>query len=917
MDWIDEIYDRTSFAEHVAALGILGEKHTVEELLTRTTKNTRSGNEFGFKPRAMSIGVEVGQQYFRGFETAVEPKGINPHTEKDLPSSFWIRFQEEWFQIRVFCTGLTDLTYAPYECRIPFRDVIPGGIKLRAEYRKDCDRVTAVLSIKARRPPRYTHYLTSVITAGGVFFDRHATEADFRRPLVSELYAGVIHAIEDPKLAINLGLWNVHQLTLNVTVRQYKLLWMCMVRLRMLNLYPDFDDATIPEPDPLPMPRWRDLPLRTLLTDLSFAIRYLIEALLSHGNISIPEILELLSVLSHVPADRRPLVLEGLFKWTRQTNITADVREVARRISRPRPLDTHLVMTRRCLITPTKCILMPPVQETSNSMLRRWAAYEDRFLRVQFVDEDGDFPVKGETLVIDDKLQGTEGVFARLRRALKFGLFIAGRYYVFATFSESQVRSRGCWFIAETEDFTVRNVLRAMGDLTKERIVAKHAARQSLALSTSREVKPDVKINRGYPDIQRNGYTFTDGAGHFTQKLADEAARVIGYTATPVSAVQFRDGGVKGTLSVVNDPTLGDFEIRERDSQIKITSENRDFCILKVATYSKATLNRQAILLMEAQGVPTETLLEIFRAEKASIEGLESGFAPERLAGVSVFPLMQAFKHNVHEDPFVDAITSLVKCRLLSDLKWKAWMDIPESAFLLAGIPDETDCLEEGEVFCQIHPPYHKPQVITGKCLIYRNPCLHPGDVRIVQAVDRPSLRHLRNVIVFNVRGERDLPNMLSGGDLDGDMYSLIWDPRLLIKEVHEPMDYTGPVPYKCSNPVTLDQTKEHFVDFIKNDVLGRVCNAHLALADRHGPQSAECIELAGLASKAVDFCKTGVPVSQDEIPRIEEYPDFMGKVSLVLARVLIVFTNLWSWQTYPGLQVDSHIQETGNQVVS
>ncbi len=232
-----------------------------------------------------------------------------------------------------------------------------------------------------------------------------------------------------------------------------------MVRLRMLNLYPDFDDATIPEPDPLPMPRWRDLPLRTLLTDLSFAIRYLIEALLSHGNISIPEILELLSVLSHVPADRRPLVLEGLFKWTRQTNITADVRgvsigltattplilavEVARRISRPRPLDTHLVMTRRCLITPTKCILMPPVQETSNSMLRRWAAYEDRFLRVQFVDEDGDFPVKGETLIIDDKLQGTEGVFARLRRALKFGLFIAGRYYVFATFSESQVRSVG------------------------------------------------------------------------------------------------------------------------------------------------------------------------------------------------------------------------------------------------------------------------------------------------------------------------------------------------------------------------------------------------------------------------------------------------------------------------------------------
>lgn len=37
---------------------------------------------------------------------------------------------------------------------------------------------------------------------------------------------------------------------------------------------------------------------------------------------------------------------------------------------------------------------------------------------------------------------------------------------------------------------------------------------------------------------------------------------------------------------------------------------------------------------------------------------------------------------------------------------------------------------------------------------------VHPGDVRLVEAVDCPKLRHLRNVIVFNTRGSRDLPNM-------------------------------------------------------------------------------------------------------------------------------------------------------------
>jgi RNA-dependent RNA polymerase len=34
--------------------------------------------------------------------------------------------------------------------------------------------------------------------------------------------------------------------------------------------------------------------------------------------------------------------------------------------------------------------------------------------------------------------------------------------------------------------------------------------------------------------------------------------------------------------------------------------------------------------------------------------------------------------------------------------------------------------------------------------------------------VNIPELRSLVNVIVFNVKGVRDLPNMLGGGDLDG-----------------------------------------------------------------------------------------------------------------------------------------------------
>ncbi|KAI0695361.1 RdRP-domain-containing protein [Cytidiella melzeri] len=888
MDWDDDKFDRADFTAHFEDLGILS-KHTVDELLQRTTKNTRTGAEFGFKPTNLSVGSIVHSQFYCGFQTKVDREGTNIQTNEPLASSFWIRFREEWFQIRAICSGCYSLTYNPYECRIRFRDVIPGGIKLRARYRRDCDRVTAELSITSRRPARYTHYLDRVLSIGkDAIFDRHGTEADFLEQPTAELEAGVIHTVEDPERAINLGLWTTHRLRLDLTARQYKLLWMCMVRLRMINLYPDFQDATAVEPPPTFMPRWSSF--EYLMVNETFTIRYLVEALLSHCKVLLPEVPDLFRALSRMPASRRSTALEGLFMWTRRHTIAMDLKEVIRRVSPPTVSREHLAITRRCLVTPTRCVLMPPAEETSNSLLRRYKCYVDRFLRVQFVDDDGDFPVRGETLVIDDKLQGREGVFARIRRALAYGLQVAGRHYIFLTFSESQVRERGCWMIAETGEFTVENVLRSMGDLTRERVVAKHAARQSLALSTTRAVTLDVKITRGYPDVKRNGYIFTDGAGHFTQMLADECARVLNYTSTPISAVQCRDGGVKGVLSVVQDPRLADFEIRERDSMIKVYSEDHNFCILKAATYSKATLNRQAILLMESLGVPTKTLLEFLRAEKRSIEGLEDSFAPERLAIVTVFPLKQAFTHHVADDPFVDAVTSLVKCRLLSELKWKAWIEIQDSAFLM-GVPDETDSLSEGEVFCQIHPPHGKPQVITGQCVIYRNPCLHPGDVRVVKAVDCPSLRHLRNVIVFNVRGERDLPNMLSGGDLDGDMYSLIWDPRLLIEEdrVYDPMDYTAPTPERCSSPITIDQTKEHFVDFIKNDVLGRVCNTHMALADQYGPDDDGCIELAKLASKAVDFGKTGVRVSQLEIPRVMEYPDFMGKASNICVPTCVV----------------------------
>lgn len=183
-------------------------------------------------------------------------------------------------------------------------------------------------------------------------------------------------------------------------------------------------------------------------------------------------------------------------------------------------------------------------------------------------------------------------------------------------------------------------------------------------------------------------------------------------------------------------------------------------------------------------------------------------------------------------------------------------------------------------MFCQWQDPddpSSKPEVVQGDVMLCRAPAMHMGDIRRVRAVDHVQLRHLVNVIVFNVRGPRDLPNMLGGGDLDGDDYTLIWDPRFLIRENSPPMDYTAPEPVRVPR-VTMADVCENFVNYLKNDMLGQIANAHLAWTDILSPDSDECVQLALLHSVAVDFAKTGVPAELPLALRPRNWPDFMGK---------------------------------------
>ncbi len=171
--------------------------------------------------------------------------------------------------------------------------------------------------------------------------------------------------------------------------------------------------------------------------------------------------------------------------------------------------------------------------------------------------------------------------------------------------------------------------------------------------------------------------------------------------------------------------------------------------------------------------------------------------------------------------------------------------------------------------------------------MIGRSPTIHPGDVRLVHAVVPPAkhpLWQLRNVVVFSKSPVgRPLQSMLSGGDLDGDLYTIYQDPHLYPKRIESPGRYKNVPPRSLPKSCTHYDLADFFVDYIINDQVGLVSTFHLHISDRSELHSLDpdCIKLAQLHAKAVDYRKTGQAVHRKEVPMPPfnaKKPDFLAQ---------------------------------------
>ncbi|EMD89922.1 hypothetical protein COCHEDRAFT_1138647 [Bipolaris maydis C5] len=638
---------------------------------------------------------------------------------------------------------------------------------------------------------------------------------------------------------------------------------------------------------------------------LSFPVRYQLEVCLSNGYIKEHNItIGFLKKLEALESQQAVHILE---KVADRQKIYYDPMEIfdipIKGIKRKMP--SYCLLQRSVTITPTMMHVATPVMETSNRIIRKYEADADRFIRVRFTDE------KNEGQLRNQPNGRAEAVFDRVFRAMKNGIVVAGRYYEFLAFGNSQFRENGAYFYAPTSSKSANDIRISLGEFDHIKTVSKFAARLGQCFSTTRAMGVTVELTTT-PDKKHNNFIFTDGVGKLSPFLAQMAAQELGLAnafTDPPSLFQFRLGGSKGVLAL--DPKLKRNQVKIRPSQYKFRAPYTGLEIIRSSSFATPYFNRQIILVLSYLGVQDAVFLrkqedmmnDYSRAmadETTALQKLRKNIDINQTTLTMAAMVLDGFMGS--REPFIMSLLALWRACTIKNLKEKARIAIDNGAFLL-GCVDETKKLKGHfndpqsrrdatrdeklatlpEIFLQVSDPNSKGHyiIIEGICIVARNPSLHPGDVRVVRAVNVEELHHLKNVVVFPQTGDRDLANMCSGGDLDGDDYMVLWDTDLLPERINEPpMDFTPEKAVEIDGPISALDMARFFVNYIKNDALGPIAHAHLAQADfnENGVGDPICLELAELHSRAVDFPKSGIPAEMKRELRPKKWPHFMEK---------------------------------------
>ncbi|ORD99367.1 RDR1 [Hepatospora eriocheir] len=570
-------------------------------------------------------------------------------------------------------------------------------------------------------------------------------------------------------------------------------------------------------------------------------------------------------------------------------------------------------LSRSMSITPLNIVYNYEQSIETNRILRYFD--NDKFIRVSFRDENLTSKYKNDDTINNDC------VYDYFRSIMLNGIFIGNRKYFFLIMTNSQMHEHTAWFVSIYYDYKLDRLVGAdyikdwLGEFKNIKVMGKYAVRIAQFFSST---TPTIDVEKyiTIPDIEKNGYCYTDGIGLCNGKIMYEVKNKLKLNFLP-SALQIRFAGCKGVIvyhsflddinennkelkdwlirndlkfnnlifnsklnpnelvsdKLSNDESKNFIDLIVRSSMNKFNSSHRNLEVCRPAKSNEFFLNRQIIMILEGLGIPKEVFIK-----------LQDIYILDVIKEVTEDPNSFIAKHSPYfkknsislEFSFFRKLLVSIINNIFDDLNKKSRIKVSEGRSAI-GVTDELAILEEDEIFL-MYKDYFKYVVAEGIAILAKNPCVHPGDIRVVKCVDRKELYYLKEVVVFSQKGDRPLFNQASGSDLDGDIYSVSWNKDLIPNHIFKPYDYSSKAAVLTKETVLFSDIVNFFIRHMRYYQLGSIANSHLSMADQTSIFSEDTLKLAELFNKSIDFIKTGssATVPEDLLPK--EYPDFMEK---------------------------------------
>ncbi|KAK4135212.1 hypothetical protein BT67DRAFT_419358 [Trichocladium antarcticum] len=352
------------------------------------------------------------------------------------------------------------------------------------------------------------------------------------------------------------------------------------------------------------------------------------------------------------------------------------------------------------------------------------------------------------------------------------------------------------------------------------------------------------------------GKTMNDGIGLMSRSVARKVRDALGLIDIP-SAIQGRMGSAKGMwlMDVADtgtedwidtypsqrkwncnwaDPYHRTLEVRSVSSELKSAGLNLQFLPVLEARAKDMGLMRQAIgarltndleRQFEDQKAAFKCPLQFRQFANENWSGRSDrvkygqvpflGGLPENKGEILNFLLNSGF--DPRKQKYVQDLAWELQKQRCDILKTKLNIKVGRSAYIYMVI-DFWGVLEENEVHLGFSSKFRAESeadasyTLLADCdvLVARSPAHFVSDVQRVRAVFKSELHALKDVIVFSAKGDIPLADKLSGGDYDGDMAWVCWDPDIVNSFVNADM------PKEPDLSAYMEKDKTTFADLVR-----------------------------------------------------------------------------------------------------